>query len=140
MQLFDLDGLPDSVRDLGRSIQELAVSLGHARVRAEAADGEVVAITDMSGTLHQVDISARAVRDLDNLTLAEEVVKAIAGARENARQAYENGLGSIQLLGSTLGQLRGGTVPAGPARRPERTDTDLGYGAASNRDSGNSWW
>jgi DNA-binding protein YbaB len=136
VQLFDLDGLPDSVRDLGRSIQELAVSLGHARVRAEAADGEVVATTDMSGTLHQIDISARAVRELDNLTLADEVVKAIAGARENARQAYENGLGSIQLLGSTLGQLRGAPIPSAAARQPDAAGADLGYGGAS----GNSRW
>jgi DNA-binding protein YbaB len=126
VQLFDLDGLPEPVRQLGRSIQDLAVSLGQARVRAEAADGWIAATTDMSGTLHHVEIHPLAVRELDNLTLADEVVKAIAAARERARRSYEDGLGSIQLLGSSLAQLR--------------TDTDTGSDAWASDAEENPWW
>jgi DNA-binding protein YbaB len=107
VDLFALDGLPEPVRELGRRIQDLALSLGYAQARGESADGWIAATTDMSGTLQRVDISPLAVRELDNLTLGEEVVKAIEAARENARRTYRDGLGSIQLLGSSLGQLPG---------------------------------
>jgi DNA-binding protein YbaB len=119
MELFDLDGLPEPVRDLGRRIQELALSLGAARARGEADDGRITAITDMSGTLLQVDISPRAIRELDNLTLADRVVEAIAAARQSARATYRDGLSSIQLLGTTLADLPGtGAAPAGPDPGP----------------------
>jgi DNA-binding protein YbaB len=104
--LFELDGLPEPVRELGRSIQELALSLGQARVRAQAADGRIVATADLSGNLHEVEISPQAIRELDNLTLGDEVLKAIRAAREEARRRYADGLGSIQVMGSTLSALR----------------------------------
>ncbi len=110
-ELFDLDGLPESVRDLGRRIQDLAVSLGAARAQGTAADGRITATTDMSGTLLQVDISPKAIRELDNLTLSEQVLAAINAARLHARRTYRDGLSTIELLGTTLADLPGGDQP-----------------------------
>jgi DNA-binding protein YbaB len=100
--------LPAPLRQASQFIQEVVGRLGDARFTAEGADGRVVATVDGSGRLHQVDISPVAIRILDNITLGEEVTNAINAARATARQAYDDAIGTVSILGLSLAELRGG--------------------------------
>jgi DNA-binding protein YbaB len=99
--------LPPAVRAAVGSFVTAFDELSRERFTVHRADGRVSATVDVFGNVQDITIHQLAKRELDNLTLSDEVVAAIAQAQALGRQAREEATGAVTLFGLALRDVRG---------------------------------
>jgi DNA-binding protein YbaB len=85
-----MDRLYRAIEDYPRRVAELSAEVAQAArrtVTGEAGDGQVTVTLTAAGEIQSVQVSRRALRDVDNHTLAEQMVTAINAGLDAADAA-----------------------------------------------------